>query len=1360
MAAFTEFLARIRFETDTSKLGAARNELKSIEQAANIPVNLDTSKSAAGLEASARAVKQNVISVNEWKQKVTELGIERDKSEDPTKIAKLNQAIASAKNEIKKLSDTSKVAFDDEPPKKQTKAIKDLGESADKAGASIKTSLAQAFAGGAVAAGFKAAIDVGSEFEAGVAELSAITGVTGAGLDDLAGRARNLATEMGGTASGNVTAFKTILSRLGPDIAKAPAALDAMSRSVATLSRATGDSAEESVDALTTSVLQFQVPLDDATKASAEMSRMMNVLAAGAKEGAAEVPQVAAAIKVAGVAASNAKVSFEETNAAIQALAAGGKVGAEAGVALRNVMGKLGEGRFLPKKAQDELKAAGVDINKLGDTSLTLTDRMRELQKVSGDAALITELFGAENAAAANILLRSVDSIDTLKEKITGTSTASEQAAVRQATFAASMERVGASVQDFAITFFSLVGPALSTMAGAAADVIGFIGESKVAVGALGAVIGTVAVFLAAGAVKQFFGSFVTGSIQSSLAILQKLVPSIVTQTTATTGAATAQRALNLAMLSGPWAVVAGLVLAAGAAYAIFAANQKDLKESTDDVKTALDDYNKATDDFVKTEQASVKVKKLADEYDRLSNSSAPEDQKELARVTKELDAATEGAASKVDEYGNAVSISTDKVRLFTDEQSRMATEMRNASWQNLLDRSADLGGKLAEATKRAEELRDVANSDVELAWYEKGFFESNDAMKDSKIARKELADVATQQQAAESALIPVIREIDRSWKGVVTTKQLMADLPGLEEKAAVRLLAIAREQNAQADARNKKQEEGNKPPPPAKKKAEEDLLALAKQKADKAAEVLETELKLQRAKAGQVFSSKDELAVIEKRNAVLTKEITDRKLLSKEKYQVNAKLAIDQGELKDIEVTAKIKLDAEKAAADLDKLLIDLSKKEIEVGIRPKSEGLKIADQEIAGVQAQLDKALAELSLAPDDKKLQASVASLRSQMLGFQNEKATLERALDKQLSDSRIGLIENETERAIAEEKKRLQESLRSAGLDGDESKLLASELETKENLKAASEKKIRDIELKALKDRAKDQLNIEKTLHAGLLAAKEALFKKVEKMSAAEVGQKKLSLDQERTAIEASLGKGEITQQEYHVKLETLALDRAEFETKLEEEKSGAVSRAAKAGLDSIGKALDDHLNKMIERALIEILFTETTEQQKTAAKEMGASQRQATNAVESASNVSTAGSSILGAWADTVKGWSSIPFVGTLLGIAQAGLMMLAFKGISSLLGFEKGGIRMGVVGEKGPEIIGPTKDFSQMATSLVLETARAVQSGISSASQGASYRGMSNTSVNVTGQLVTRGRDNVYQLRREETASKRERLVA
>lgn len=309
----------------------------------------------------------------------------------------------------------------------------------------------------------------GAAFNAQLKELEAITGVTGDALDELGEKGRATAKTFGGDASAMLESYKGVLSRLGPDIAKNQDALDLMGRDIATLSKTMGNDSVGAMDALTTSMLQFGVDLNDPMRAAQDMTAMMNVMAAGAKEGASEVPQLSDALKVAGVQALSSKVSFIETNAAIQALAQGGKYGAEAGTALRNVLGKMAGIDVVPKEAAEKLEALGVNYDIVSDKSLPFTTRLRELKKAQGDATIMAQIFGVENAAAAEILLRSVDYQDQLQTKITGTNTAVEQAKIVMSGYNETMGRVKAWFTDIAIGMFdvtSKITPFIDGLAG------------------------------------------------------------------------------------------------------------------------------------------------------------------------------------------------------------------------------------------------------------------------------------------------------------------------------------------------------------------------------------------------------------------------------------------------------------------------------------------------------------------------------------------------------------------------------------------------------------------------------------------------------------------------------------------------------------------------------------------------------------------------------------------------------------------------------------------------------------------------------------------------------------------------------
>lgn len=301
----------------------------------------------------------------------------------------------------------------------------------------------------------------GMQFSSTLADVSAITGVTGAALDNLAERARASALEFGGNASDSLNTYKVILSRLGPDIAAAPEALEAMEHQVRTLSKTMGGDAVAAVDAMTTAALQFGIDLSDPITAAAEMDKMMNVMAAGSQKGAAEVPRIADALKVTGVAAKQMNVSFEESNAALQALAKGGKEGSEAGTALRNVLGKMAGVDVIPKEAREKLESLGVNYDIVSDKTRPFADRLRELSKAQGDATILAQVFGVENAAAANILLDSIDAQEEMTRAITDTNVAYEMAAVVMESPAEKAERIKAKIEDLKLSIFDGTGGVL-----------------------------------------------------------------------------------------------------------------------------------------------------------------------------------------------------------------------------------------------------------------------------------------------------------------------------------------------------------------------------------------------------------------------------------------------------------------------------------------------------------------------------------------------------------------------------------------------------------------------------------------------------------------------------------------------------------------------------------------------------------------------------------------------------------------------------------------------------------------------------------------------------------------------------------
>lgn len=156
---------------------------------------------------------------------------------------------------------------------------------------------------------FSSAIQPGIALNTSLQDLSAITGVTGKGLKEIEGYARQTAKTFGVDAAQAVESYKLVLSQLSPEIAKTPAALQAMGTSIATLSKTMGGDTTAAAEVLTTAMNQFQISTADPIAASREMARMMNVMSAAAKEGSAELPQIKQALEQAGMAAKSAGVS-------------------------------------------------------------------------------------------------------------------------------------------------------------------------------------------------------------------------------------------------------------------------------------------------------------------------------------------------------------------------------------------------------------------------------------------------------------------------------------------------------------------------------------------------------------------------------------------------------------------------------------------------------------------------------------------------------------------------------------------------------------------------------------------------------------------------------------------------------------------------------------------------------------------------------------------------------------------------------------------------------------------------------------------------------------------------------------------
>lgn len=323
---------------------------------------------------------------------------------------------------------------------------------------------------------FQNAIKPGLTLQTSMKELEAVTGATGEALIQIEKDGREMAKTFGGDAAASIEGAKLLLSQLTPEIAKNPPALKEMERNAALLSKQLKNDIPAATEIATTAMNAYGVSMDDPMEAAREMRRMMDEMTTGAQIGSAELPQIKEALENIGSSAKNANVSFAETNAAIQVLDKNALKGAQGGTAYRNVLAKLGEGRFMSKESLDALTAAGVNVNVLTNKSLSLAQRLDELKKIQGDTALVSQFFGRENANAGFALLNNTDLLREYTTAIENGEGATEKFAnTVMSSTEEKISRMKATITDWGISlqqatepiqpFMSIAGGALQTIA-------------------------------------------------------------------------------------------------------------------------------------------------------------------------------------------------------------------------------------------------------------------------------------------------------------------------------------------------------------------------------------------------------------------------------------------------------------------------------------------------------------------------------------------------------------------------------------------------------------------------------------------------------------------------------------------------------------------------------------------------------------------------------------------------------------------------------------------------------------------------------------------------------------------------------
>lgn len=272
------------------------------------------------------------------------------------------------------------------------------------------------------------------EFSKAVSELSALTGATGADLDYLKDKAKELGAQYGKSATEIITAMKLVGSAK-PELLSNVEALAEVTDSVLLLSQATGMDLTESTKNVTTIMNQFGL-------AAIESDRTVNVLAAGSKFGAVEVDYLGEAISKVGTVSKSANISLEKTTAAMELFGEKGIKAEVAGTGFKSVLVKL--------QSDTKNYTNGLfDLNKAIDNN----------QKISGNNIALQEKFGKEFFNVAQILFQNKARFEELTKQVTGTTTALEMAKVASDNLSGDISKMTSSWNTFILSLEDGKGP-------------------------------------------------------------------------------------------------------------------------------------------------------------------------------------------------------------------------------------------------------------------------------------------------------------------------------------------------------------------------------------------------------------------------------------------------------------------------------------------------------------------------------------------------------------------------------------------------------------------------------------------------------------------------------------------------------------------------------------------------------------------------------------------------------------------------------------------------------------------------------------------------------------------------------------
>ncbi len=282
------------------------------------------------------------------------------------------------------------------------------------------------------------------KFEERVDNLSSLTGLEGEQLDWLTQKAKEQSTA---TVEGNIRikqsadsiidAYTKVGSKR-PELLSVKEDLAGVTQEAIILSEAAKTALEPAVAGLTMGLNQFNMGAD-------QSRRIINVLAAGSKVGAADIPYLTDAMEKSGTTANLMKIEIEQWAGAVESVAPYYEQAATAGNSFDKVLLKLKE------------KQIGY-VNGVFDLNTALD----ELQKLYDSGTSAADIFGVEHSKMGELLVKERENLDKYTKAVTGSSVAIEQAAKNTNNEAAKRAQEQNKLNNLYLEFGEKIAPLLT----------------------------------------------------------------------------------------------------------------------------------------------------------------------------------------------------------------------------------------------------------------------------------------------------------------------------------------------------------------------------------------------------------------------------------------------------------------------------------------------------------------------------------------------------------------------------------------------------------------------------------------------------------------------------------------------------------------------------------------------------------------------------------------------------------------------------------------------------------------------------------------------------------------------------------